>query len=146
MRRVLVVANQTLGGEELLAHVREVIAWGTSDIHLVVPETPLADLVTRESGTAREIAERRLADGEARFAAEGARVSGEIGPADPVEAVMTALQKTPCDEIILSTLPGSISAWDQRDVAERMRVSLGLPVTRVVAKESSWTQEDAPRT
>jgi hypothetical protein len=44
VRRYLVVANQTLGGEELLAAIRERMAGGDCHFHLVVPATPAGQL------------------------------------------------------------------------------------------------------
>jgi hypothetical protein len=44
VRRYLVVANQTLGGEELWAAIRERMAGGECHFHLVVPATPAGHL------------------------------------------------------------------------------------------------------
>jgi hypothetical protein len=44
VRRYLVVANQTLGGEELWAAIRERMAGGDCHFHLVVPATPAGQL------------------------------------------------------------------------------------------------------
>jgi hypothetical protein len=47
VRRYLVVANQTLGGEELLAHVRDRLRTGPCHFHVLVPATP-ADQLDQE--------------------------------------------------------------------------------------------------
>ena len=39
MRRYLVVANQTLGGEALLAKLRTLVESGPASIHILVPAT-----------------------------------------------------------------------------------------------------------
>ncbi|HEU4397655.1 MAG TPA: hypothetical protein VFU54_07455 [Actinomycetota bacterium] len=44
MRRYLVVANQTLGGEELANAIQERMAAGPSHFHLLVPATPAGQL------------------------------------------------------------------------------------------------------
>jgi hypothetical protein len=44
MRRCLVVANQTLGGDQLLACVRERMAAGPCHFHVLVPATPADQL------------------------------------------------------------------------------------------------------
>jgi hypothetical protein len=44
VRRYLVVANQTLGGEELVGVIRERMAAGPSHFHLLVPATPADEL------------------------------------------------------------------------------------------------------
>ena len=44
MRRYLVVANQTLGGDQLVGAIRERMAAGPSHFHLLVPATPADEL------------------------------------------------------------------------------------------------------
>jgi hypothetical protein len=58
VRRYLVVANQTLGGEELWGAIRERIAGGDCHFHLLVPATAASQLdpgltpeATRAGGT-----------------------------------------------------------------------------------------------
>jgi hypothetical protein len=84
VRRYLVVANQTLGGEELWAAIRERMAGGDCHFHLVVPATPAGQLdpgataAAAEGGgegagpegldrkTARQLLEDELDDAEPR--------------------------------------------------------------------------------
>ena len=133
MRRYLVVANQTLGGEALLQQIREIMSWGTCAFHLVVPATPAKDHLTYTEGEARALAEQRLHDGLALFRAEGADVTGAVGDASPMLAIADALRKQSFDEVILSTLPPSISRWVKLDLPRRVRRRYGLPVTHVVS-------------
>jgi len=44
VRRYLVVANQTLGGDDLLAYVQERMRAGPSRFHVLVPATPAGQL------------------------------------------------------------------------------------------------------
>jgi hypothetical protein len=44
VRRYLVVANQTLGGDQLVGAIRERMAAGASHFHLLVPATPAGEL------------------------------------------------------------------------------------------------------
>jgi hypothetical protein len=171
MRRYLVVANQTLGGEELWAAIRERIARGDCHFHLVVPATPAAQLdpgaraTPAEGGqaataepegldrrTARQLLEDELDDDETRERGEdlgrrlarqrmrqqldqmrelGASVSGEIGVADPVDAVRVVLHRWEFDEVILSTLPGRRSRWLAADLPTKIRRGFKLQVTQV---------------
>jgi hypothetical protein len=83
VRRYLVVANQTLGGDELWAAIRERMAGGDCHFHLLVPATPAGQLdpglVAAEAGqgegagpegldrrTARQLLEDELDDADAR--------------------------------------------------------------------------------
>jgi hypothetical protein len=166
MRRYLVVANQTLGGEELWGVIQERMGGGDCHFHLVVPATPAGELdptftagadedARNEEGPdlleARQLLEDELDDagtgaGEdrgRRLARErmrqqldamrelGASVSGEIGVADPVDAVRVVLHRWEFDEVILSTLPGRRSRWLAADLPTKIRRGFKLPVTQV---------------
>jgi hypothetical protein len=61
----------------------------------------------------------------------GASVSGEIGVADPVDAVRVVLHRWEFDEVILSTLPGRRSRWLAADLPTKIRRGFRLPVTQV---------------
>jgi hypothetical protein len=54
VRRYLVVANQTLGGEELWTAIRERMAGGDCHFHLVVPATPAGQLDPGSTAAAAE--------------------------------------------------------------------------------------------
>jgi hypothetical protein len=142
VRRYLVVANQTLGGEELWGAIRERIAEGDCHFHLLVPATPAAQLdpgSTTEAaaqGGAGEDLGRRLARQRMRHELDrmrelGASVSGEIGVADPVDAVRVVLHRWEFDEVILSTLPGRRSRWLAADLPTKIRRGFKLQVTQV---------------
>jgi hypothetical protein len=177
VRRYLVVANQTLGGEELWAAIRERMAGGECHFHLVVPATPASQLdpaltpePARGAGpraaepegldrtTARELLEDELADAAPRDSGEdlgrqlarrrmrhqldrmrelGASVSGEIGVADPVDAVRVVLHRWEFDEVLLSTLPGRRSRWQAADLPTKIRRQFKLPVTQVTGKAAA---------
>jgi hypothetical protein len=53
---------------------------------------------------------------------------------DPMDAIEEALRSDEFDEIILSTLPRSVSRWLHLDLPRRV-AHLGLPVTTVIADE-----------
>src|SRR5713226_3647419 len=111
MRRYLVVANQTLGAEQLESEVRKRLAGGACDFHIVVPAVPAKDHLTWTEGEAGAIASRRLERALARFRELGAEVHGEVGDADPMLAISDALLEGRFDELILSTLPPGPSRW-----------------------------------
>ena len=137
MRSYLVVGNQTLDSPELTTAIAELIAAGPTDIHVVVPVTPVQKGFTWDEGEARTVARDRLEAAIARLKEMGAGVSGEIGSRDPIEAVHDALRNHPVDEIILSTLPPGISRWLGQDVPTRLRGSVLVPVTVVTATRES---------
>jgi hypothetical protein len=127
---VLVIANQTILGEPLLAAVRERAAAGPVDFTILIP----ADA---------EGAERRLRGVCARMGAEGIQASGHLGDPDPVVAAQNAVHDEQIDEIIVSTFPEASSGWLRRDVVGRIK-DLGLPVEHVVvAPEEAKAAEEA---
>lgn len=141
MPRYLVVANQTLGGEHLLGKVRECLSAGPSSFHVVVPATPPREHLTWTDDEARDVAERRLEAALTRFRELGAEADGEVGDADPVQAIGDALRADQFDEIILSTLPAGPSRWLRRDVLHRVSAATDLPVTHVIGEPEAPSAE-----
>jgi hypothetical protein len=135
MRRYLVVASQTLGGEHLLEEIRGCLAVGTAYFHVVVPATPPREHMFWTEGAALAVARERLARAISCLQAEGIPVSGEVGDANPVLAVEEAIRhRAPFDVIILSTLPAGVSRWIRLDVPHRVARRTGLPVRHIVAE------------
>lgn len=133
MTEILVVANQTLGGEKLLELARA-RAQAVQDVgfRLVVPQTkPSAGLVIYDEAV-REAAQVRVDLALTRAAQEGMRATGEVGDADPFLATMDAIAARRPDEIIVSTHPAIHSGWLRRDLIERIHNASGLPVEHVV--------------
>jgi hypothetical protein len=125
MSRVLIVAYRTAATPPLLAAVRERAARGPCEFTLLLPR-PYWDADTEESALTLELALPLLDE------AAGSHVEGLVGDTDPFVAVQGALQRTPFDEIVVSTLPTHVSHWLRMDLPARVR-RLGVPVTVVTA-------------
>jgi hypothetical protein len=125
MSRVLIVAHRTAATPPLLAAVRERAAQSPCEFTLLVPR-PYWDADTEESALTLELALPLLDE------ASGSHVECLVGETDPFAAVQSALQRTPFDEIIVSTLPTHVSHWLRMDLPARVR-RLGVPVTVVTA-------------
>ncbi|HEX9824043.1 MAG TPA: hypothetical protein VGB51_06570 [Actinomycetota bacterium] len=134
MKRYLVVANQTLGGDHLAEAVRERAAAGPSEFHVVVPATPPPDHATYTEGEAEAVSRERLDKGMARLAETGAAVTGEVGDADPMLAIRDALLAGSFDEILLSTLPAGASRWLKLDLPHRVDKAVDIPVVHLEAQ------------
>jgi hypothetical protein len=132
MRRILVVANETVEGEELRRAVVERASREETEVMVVCPA-----LVVRirhwlsDVDRAREQATDRLIVSLAALTAAGVRASGQIGDSDPVQAIEDALRTFPADELVISTHPPGRSNWLEKDVVQASEV-FGLPVTHVV--------------
>lgn len=131
MRRYLVVANQTLGGEALLAKLRSLTEKEESSIHVLVPATHPRRQWTWTEGESRAIAKKRLDEALARFRELQADVTGEVGNERPFDAIGATLRDREVDEIILSTLPAGLSRWLRQDLPSRVSRAFGVPVTHV---------------
>jgi hypothetical protein len=115
---VLVIANQTIVEDELLAAIGERAAQGPVHFTLVAPSD--------EPG-----AERRLAAALARLDEAGLDASGHLGDPDPFTAALNALHDEPIDEIVVSTFPNTTSGWLRRDLIRRLSGATSLPVRHV---------------
>jgi hypothetical protein len=134
MRRFLVVANQTLGGEHLVDEVRGCLAGGACHFHIVVPATEPKDHAVTSEGEARAMAQVRLDAALARFRELGAEADGEVGDERPMDAIRDALMDREFDGIVLSTLPQGVSRWLGQDLPHRVERAFGIPVRHVIGQ------------
>lgn len=137
MQNFLVVANQTLGGEHLIAEVRARLAHGPCRFHILVPATAPSDHATYTEGEAQAVAKHNLERALETFRKLGAEADGEIGDEQPLGAIGDVLREQDFDEIILSTLPPGISRWLGQDLISRVERSFAIPVTHVVGESES---------
>jgi GABA permease len=130
--RILVVANETVGGPELLDAVREV-AGPASRVFVVSPalNSPIRHWASDED-EARVKAQERLDASLASMRASGLKADGDIGDGDPIQAIEDAMRMFRPDELIVSTHPEGRSHWLERGVVERARERFDIPLTHVV--------------
>ncbi|HEU4449062.1 MAG TPA: universal stress protein [Gaiellaceae bacterium] len=131
-RRLLVVANETVAGRALRAEVVRRAQSG-EDVLVVCPalNTHLRHW-TSDEDEARARAQARLDESLAALADEGVRARGQVGDADPVQAIDDALRTFGADEIVVSTHPPGRSNWLERGVVERVRERFRCPIAHVV--------------
>jgi hypothetical protein len=131
--RILVVANETVAGRELLDDLRERGAGRDAEVLVVAPalNTRLRHLFA-DVDHARELAEQRLAGSIETLRANGIEARGAIGDGDPVRAIEDALFEFDADEIVISTHPPERSNWLEKDVVKRAAGHTDLPITHVV--------------
>lgn len=123
---VLVVANETVLGEQLLDRIRRRAAEGPAGFLIICPQSD------PDSGEHPE-AERRLRAALTTLRDEGIEAHGQIAHPDPYTAAIQVIEDERVDEVIISTFPGERSGWLRRDVVERLRKDAGVPVEHVVA-------------
>jgi hypothetical protein len=140
-RRILVVANETVGGHTLRSAILEKSLDVREQVLVVTPalNSPIRHWVS-DDDAARASAQERLDQSLAQLAAAGVEAKGQIGDGDPLQAMEDALRTFGADEIIISTHPVGRSNWLERDVVEKARERFAVPITHVVVD----LERDAP--
>jgi nucleotide-binding universal stress UspA family protein len=141
-RRILVVANETVGGEALRDRIQERGAGYRTQVLVVSPalNTPLRHWASDED-PARAQAQERLQASLERLEQLGIQASGEIGDGDPVQAIEDALRTFGADEVIISTHPEGRSHWLERGVVTAARERFAVPITHVVVDLEAEREE-----
>jgi hypothetical protein len=129
---VLVVAHRTAATPALLDAVRDRAARGDARFTLVVPNSPrglhrVIDPEDMDEQSAREALDQAL---PLLSEAAGSEVDGMVGDPNPLAAVEDAVNAGDFDEIIISTLPHTVSRWLRLDLPHKV-AGLGLPVTTI---------------
>jgi hypothetical protein len=133
MKTILVVANETLGGRELLDKIREHAAEGDIRVAICVPRTrPRHGNIIYDEAV-YDAAQVRIELARSVLRTEGIDAVGEPFDPDPYAATMDAVAEYEPDEIIISTFPATSSGWLRRDLIERVADATSIPVEHVVA-------------
>jgi Universal stress protein family len=132
-RRILVVANETVVGRALREAVEDAAEGYRSNVLVVSPalNSPLRHW-TSDEDQARAAAEDRLRRSVAELERLGISARGEVGDADPVQAMEDALRTFGADVIVISTHPEGRSNWLERGVVASARERFAVPITHVV--------------
>jgi hypothetical protein len=132
-RRILVIANETVGGSELLTILRQKAEGVNEQVLVVCPalNSQVRTWASDEDG-ARAAAQQRLDASLAQLRQNGVRARGEVGDGDPLQAIEDALRTFGPDEIVISTHPEGRSNWLERNVVGAAHDRFDLPITHVV--------------
>jgi len=130
--KILVLANETIGGRSLIEKVQE-RRGDDVEYWVVVPRArPRRGNVVYDEAV-RDMAQVRVDLMLAFMRENGIKGGGEVGDPDPFLAASDAVPTEGIDEIIVSTLPAETSGWMKRDLPERLREETGLPVEHVIS-------------
>jgi hypothetical protein len=133
-KNVLVIANETVIGEPLLARIRERAARGAASFLIVSPQSD----PTRSE---HPEAERRLRRALAELRGAGIDAHGQVAHPDPFEAALEAIGEERVDEIIVSTFAPERSPWLRRNLVQRLHNETKLPVEHVVVQTEVFESE-----
>jgi hypothetical protein len=135
-RHVLVLANETVGGEALMEALESRSREGPLRVTVLAPvNQPSQGYVVYED-TRRAAAGRRLDRTLAQLREAGIAAHGLVVDTDPLNAVKDGLAvlEPPADEILVSTHPVQKSGWLRRDLISQIRRAVGeTPVEHVVS-------------
>jgi hypothetical protein len=132
-RRILVIANETVAGAALRDAIRAAVAGERANVLVVTPalNSRVRHWASDEDG-ARAAAEERLGHSVAELGKLGIPARGEVGDADPLQAIEDALRTFGADLIVISTHPEGRSNWLERGVVTSARDRFTVPITHVV--------------
>jgi hypothetical protein len=146
VHRVLVVANETVGGRALLNEIQNRCKGRRSEIRVVTPAiTSQVKHWISDVDEAIEEANRRREQSVAAIEDLGLEARGEVGDSDPNVAIEDALRTFAADEVIISTHPPERSRWLERGVVVRAREEVDLPITHVVVDLEAEAEAAAAR-
>ncbi|MDX6636353.1 MAG: hypothetical protein QOF06_2556 [Solirubrobacterales bacterium] len=134
-RKILAVANRTADSPDLIAALRGRAAEEPTEFTLLVPAVPhgLAWAADMKAGWSE--AALRADRAASRLRQAGLELREVIvGDPDPFAAVGDVLHARQFDEIVISTLPKTISRWLAMGLPARLRRTVDLPVTEVKAQ------------
>jgi hypothetical protein len=141
-RRILVIANETVGGETLRDEIRRRSEAFEERVRVVCPAlmSPVRYFASDED-QARANAHARLERSLAALREAGITAEGEVGDADPIQSIEDALRTFGADEIIISTHPEGRSVWLERGVVRAARERFDVPITHVVVDLEAEREE-----
>jgi hypothetical protein len=144
--RILVLANETVGGRALLDEIHNRVKGRNSEILVVVPaltSSPLEHWASDVDGALDE-ARERLDTSLAAMEESGLRARGHVGDHhEPNASLEDALRDFPADEVVISTHPPHRSRWLERGVVSKARQEVPLPITHVVVDLEAEAGEPA---
>jgi hypothetical protein len=135
--RILVVANETVGGHALIDAVREHAEAAHEEgrpfeVMVVCPQNEPKHGYVVFDDSVRAAAENRLRTTIEQLRSNGIEATGEVLDPDPFNATMDALHAFDADEIVISTHPDPRSGWLRRDLIDRVKDATDKPVEHVV--------------
>ena len=135
MQSILVISNRTCECPAVIDEVERRASNSTTVVLLVAPavNSRMKHLVS-DTDAALADAKARVDNAVEQLAARGVSVSGEIGDANPLQAIEDALAVFDADELIVATYPPERSHWLEKGLLERASERFSLPTTHIVSR------------
>ena len=137
---ILVVANETLVGDELVETLRRRAERGSVRVAVVAPITPPREGYVVYRDSRRAAASRRLNRVLDMLRAAGIPAHGGVFDDEPLAAVKDVLASEDIDEIVVCTHPATRSGWLRRNLVDEIgKVAGDRPVEHLVSDVSGRT-------
>ena len=137
-RRILVVANGIVEAKALRDAAGLRVGDGQhTEVYVIAPalNSRLRHWLSDEDG-ARGKAALRLEVSLETLCAAGIEADGQVGDADPLQAISDALAEFRAEEILIAAQPGWRSHWATRDLVGHVRRRFAQPLVHVVVGSS----------
>jgi methylmalonyl-CoA mutase cobalamin-binding subunit len=132
-RQILVIANETVAGQNLLEAVKRRAAEEPVRVAVIAPVNQPREGYVVYQDTRRAAAGRRLDKTLRLLRDAGIPAHGLVVESSPVDAVRDAIAQLQPGEVIVSTHPEARSGWLRRNLVDQMRRVAGdLPFEHVV--------------
>src|SRR5215216_719243 len=145
MKRILVVANETVAGQPLVDAVKRRAEGADVHVHVICPQNQPRHGYVIYDEHVRDAAENRLEMTLALLREAGIEADGEVMDPDPYSAVMDALGEADYDEIVISTHPETRSGWLRQGLVDRVQRAARRPVEHVLL-DLDAERDDVKRT
>jgi hypothetical protein len=133
-RRVLVVANTALAGDDLADTVAG-LAGPDAELDVLAPQlVSHARFVASDTDREARDAETRLKTSLDWAAAHGFDAGGEVGDDEPATAMADALGSFGADAVIIATNDRT-AGWAEKEELERAMAELDVPVVHAVIRQ-----------
>lgn len=149
-RRALVVADEAVAGEQLRDALLSRLEQGIDSVFVVAP--PLVDSALEhyagDVDGAIPAARARLQETLEQLRAAGLEADGEVGDADPIQAIKDEILKFDPDQILIVGHREEEGAFAERGLLEQAQRDLDLPVTELFVEAGKDSPEvlDVERT
>ena len=133
-RRILVVANETVGAEALRHFSGRARVGMQEDVLVVCPAlNSRLEPGPRIEDHARDELRSGWRPASLRSRLRRVRATGIVGDGDPLQALEDALRTFPADEIVISTHPPVARTGSKKGVVAEAERRYDVPVTHVVS-------------
>jgi hypothetical protein len=137
-KRALVVANEKIDGQQLVASVLGRLGPGMEEVFVVAPALARSalDHVLGDVDAAIPAARERLDATLRAFRAAGVEARGEVGDSDPIQAIRDEIVKFEPEQILVVAHRDDEGAFAEKGLLEQAERDFDLPVLELVVSHA----------